>query len=167
MKKLGSNGLKTIKILHLLFAVMWIGGVMALVSLLLGARPATPEMMFMSAKDHLVIDQLFLIPGGFGIVITSLAYSILTKWGFAKHRWILVKWVLTILLVILGKAYMGVVLEQNFDYANQILNSKAPIEPFFRNIHNVAVAGIIQIVGFLSIIIISVTKPWKKRKSVD
>ena len=162
MKKLGTNGLKVIKILHLLFAVMWIGGVMALVSLLLGTQPATPEMMFMSAKDHLVIDKLFLIPGGFGIVLTSLAYSILTKWGFAKHRWILVKWTLTILLVILGKAYMGVVLEQNFDYATQILNEQAVTAPFFQNIHNVAVAGIVQLVGFGVILILSVTKPWKK-----
>ena len=156
--------MKVLKILHLLFAVMWIGGVMALVSLLLGTHPTTPEMMYMSAKDHLVIDELFLIPGGFGIVITSLAYSILTKWGFAKHRWILVKWTLTILLVILGKVYMGVVLECNYAYAGHVLNDGAAIEPFFENIHNVAVAGIIQLVGFGIVLILSVTKPWKKKQ---
>ena len=162
MKTLGPTGMKVLKILHMMFAVMWIGGVMALVSLLLGTHPTTPEMMYMSAKDHLVIDKLFLIPGGFGIVLTSLAYSILTKWGFAKHRWILVKWTLTIFLVILGKAYMGVVLEQNFDYAGQILNAHASTEPFFKNVHNVAVAGIVQLVGFGFVLILSVAKPWKK-----
>lgn len=36
MKKLGATGLKVLKICHLLFAVMWIGGVMALVCLQLG-----------------------------------------------------------------------------------------------------------------------------------
>ena len=162
MRQLSPSGMKALKILHLLFAVMWFGGVMALVSLLLGTHPTTPEMMYMSAKDHLVIDELFLIPGGFGIVITSLTYSILTKWGFARHRWILVKWMLTILLVVLGKAYMGVVLERNFAYAGQILNDSAATEPFFKNIHGVAVAGIVQLIGFTIVLVLSVTKPWKK-----
>ena len=32
MKTLGTKGLQILKISHLLFAIMWIGGVMALVS---------------------------------------------------------------------------------------------------------------------------------------
>ena len=36
MKTLGTKGLRILKISHLLFAIMWIGCVMALVSLQLG-----------------------------------------------------------------------------------------------------------------------------------
>lgn len=56
MVQLGGNGIKILKILHILFAVMWIGGVMALVSLMLGARPGTPEEICMAARTHYVID---------------------------------------------------------------------------------------------------------------
>ena len=50
MKLLNAKGLKVLKIFHLLFATMWIGGVMALVSLQLGAIPETKEMMYMGAN---------------------------------------------------------------------------------------------------------------------
>lgn len=36
MKNLGTTGLKVLKISHILFAIMWIGGVMALVRLAIG-----------------------------------------------------------------------------------------------------------------------------------
>ena len=80
-----------LKIFHLLFATMWIGGVMALVSLQLGAIPETKEMMYMGALAHLIVDKFFLIPGGVGIVITAIVYGLFTSWGFFKHNWITVK----------------------------------------------------------------------------
>ena len=82
--------MKALKIFHILFGIMWIGGVMALVSIMLGSRPVGVEQIYMAAQDHLIIDKWFLIPGGFGIVFTSLAYSVLTKWGFFKFRWVMV-----------------------------------------------------------------------------
>ncbi len=33
------------------------------------------------------------------------------------------------------------------------------VKPFFANVHNVAIAGIVQIVGFAAILILSVWKP--------
>lgn len=41
---------------------------MALVSLMIGTKPATNEMMRMATEDHLIVDEWFLIPGGIGIV---------------------------------------------------------------------------------------------------
>ena len=50
-----------------------------------------------------MIDKFFLIPGGIGIVLTALVYSIFTKWEFFKVKWVGVKWVLT---VVLGLIYI-------------------------------------------------------------
>lgn len=80
MKTLGTKGLRILKISHLLFAIMWIGGVMALVSLQLGQTPKNQEMMYMAAQSHLIVDEYFLIPGGIGIVVTAILYGALTKW---------------------------------------------------------------------------------------
>ena len=49
MKALGTKELRVLKICHLLFATMWIGGVMALFSLQLGQPPQTKEMMYTAA----------------------------------------------------------------------------------------------------------------------
>ena len=163
MKLLNAKGLKVLKIFHLLFATMWIGGVMALVSLQLGAIPETKEMMYMGALAHLIVDKFFLIPGGVGIVITAIVYGLFTSWGFFKHNWITVKWVLTISLVIIGAGYMGVLIERNIEYSELILAGNHPTEQYWENVYSVAIAGIIQLIAFLFVVIISVVKPWKKK----
>ena len=157
--------MKALKVFHILFGIMWIGGVMALVSIMLGVQPQGVEQMYAVARDHLVIDKFFLIPGGIGIVLTALIYSIFTKWGFFKVKWVGVKWVLTVVLVLIGKIYMGVTIEKNMDYAAMMLTEPLPVEPFFANVRNVAIAGIVQLVGFAAILILSVWKPWVNRKS--
>ncbi len=157
--------MKALKVFHILFGIMWIGGVMALVSIMLGVQPQGVEQMYAVAKDHLVIDKFFLIPGGVGIVLTALVYSIFTKWGFFKAKWVGVKWVLTVVLVIIGKVYMGVIIEKNMDYAAMMLAEPLPAEPFLTNVRNVAIAGIVQLVGFAAILILSVMRPWAKKKS--
>ena len=163
MKTLGIKWLRILKISHLLFATMWIGGVMALVSLQLGLTPQTKEMMYMAAQAHLIVDEYFLIPGGIGILATALLYGTLTKWGFFKQRWLAVKWILTILLVVLGAGYMGATIKENLAYAQKILMNNADASIFLVNVRSVAIAGIVQLIGFVYIIIISVVKPWKKK----
>lgn len=131
MKTLGTKGLRILKISHLLFATMWIGGIMALVSLLLRQTPQTREMMYMAAQSHLIVDEYFLIPGGFGIVVTAILYGTITKWGFFKQRWITVKWILTVMLVAIGAGYMRVVIKENMVYAQKVLIENADTSIFF------------------------------------
>lgn len=165
MKTLGPNGMKALKTLHILFGIMWIGGVMALVSIMLGSRPEGADQIYMAARDQLVIDKWFLIPGGFGIVFSALVYSIFTKWGFFKFRWLTVKWILTVLLVIIGKAYMGILIERNMMSAEGLLVDGGSAERFYANVNHVTIACIIQLVGFAVVLVLSVVKPWVKRKS--
>lgn len=162
MKTLTANGMKVLKIIHLIFAAMWIGGVMALICMELGTKPENDQMVLMSAIDQLIIDELFLIPGGVGILITAIFYGLFTKWGFWKHTWLKVKWILTILLVIIGAGYMGVLIKENVQYVQLMLATGSDPVKYWCNIQGVAIAGIVQLVGFLAIIIISVFKPWKK-----
>ena len=122
MKNLGTTGLKVLKISHILFAIMWIGGVMALVSLQLGLTPDTKETMHTAAIAHLIVDEFFLIPGGVGIVITAIVYGAFTRWGFFKQKWLIVKWILTILLIIIGAGYMGVTIKENVVYAQNMFS---------------------------------------------
>lgn len=164
MKKLDTTGLKILKICHLLFAVMWIGGVMALVSLQLGLTPDTKETMYTAALAHLIVDEFFLIPGGVGIVITAIVYGAFTRWG-VKQRWLTVKWILTILLIIIGAGYMGVTIKENVVYAQNMLSENIGADVYWDNVYHVAAAGILQLFGFAYIVVISVIKPWKKKNA--
>lgn len=84
--------------------------------------------------------------------------------GFFKHKWLTVKWVLTVLLVVLGAGYMGATIKENMIYAQSVLTGNAETSSFLANIRNVAIAGIVQLIAFAYLIIISVVKPWKERK---
>ena len=165
MKTLGTKGLQILKISHLLFAIMWIGGVMALVSLQLGQAPQTKDMMYLAAQSHLIVDEYFLIPGGIGIIVTAVLYGSFSKWGFFKHKWLVAKWILTVLLVVLGAGYMGVTIKENMVYAQRIQADNADTSIFLANIRYVAIAGIVQLIGFAYIIVISVVKPWRKKNT--
>ena len=165
MKTLGTKGLQILKISHILFAIMWIGGVMALVSLQLGQAPQTKDMMYLAAQSHLIVDEYFLIPGGIGIIVTAVLYGSFSKWGFFKHKWLVAKWILTVLLVVLGAGYMGVTIKENMVYAQKILTDNADTSIFLANIRYVAIAGIVQLIGFAYIIVISVVKPWRKKNT--
>lgn len=166
MRKLGKKGTKALKVFHFLFAIMWIGGVMALVSIQLSTVPVTAEMAYMAATDQLIIDEFFLIPGGIGIVVTAVAYGVFTGFGFFRQLWLKVKWALTVLLVAIGAGYMGVIVKENVRYAEQALaNGNMDFSIYWSNVYSVAVAGIIQLVFFLIIILLSVTKP--KKRTVD
>lgn len=167
MKNLGTTGLKVLKISHILFAIMWIGGVMALVSLQLGLTPDTKETMHTAAIAHLIVDEFFLIPGGVGIVTTAIVYGAFTRWGFFKQKWLIVKWILTILLIIIGAGYMGVTIKENVVYAQNMLSENISADVYWDNVYHVATAGILQLFGFVYIVVISVIKPWKKKNSTQ
>ena len=135
---------------------------MALVSLQLGMTCQSKDMIYAAAQSHLIVDEFFLIPGGVGVVVTALLYGLFTKWGFFKQRWLVVKWILTILLVILGAGYMGVTIKENMLQAQLIMSEDIDTLVFFCNVKYVAYAGIVQLIGFIYIVSISVIKPWKK-----
>ncbi|NLV16769.1 MAG: hypothetical protein GXY50_06165 [Syntrophomonadaceae bacterium] len=107
-----------------------------------------------------VIDLFFLIPGGVGIVATAIAYGMFTNFGFFRHRWITVKWVLTLLLVTIGVGYMGVLIKKNAHYTAQVLaTGSIDFSIYWSNIYPVTIAGIVQLILFLVVILLTVIKP--------
>lgn len=166
MLTLGKKGRWRIKAFHIIFFVMWMGGVMSLVALQLLSTPTTLEGYQQAAQDQLIIDLVFIIPGGIGIVITAALYPLLTPVGKFKQFWIKWKWALTIVLVLVGAGFMGVLVKENAAYTDQalILGTFDPAI-YWSNVYSVAVAGVVQIVLFLVVLHLSITKPLGKRQS--
>lgn len=119
----------------------------------------------MAAAAHLIADEFFLLPGGIGIVVTAVVHGTFTGRGFFKQRRLAVKRVLTVLLVIIGAGYMGMTIKKNVVCVQTMLPENISTEVYRDNVYHVAVAGIIQIVGFGCIVAISVFKPWKKKNT--
>ncbi len=164
MKKLTSNQTKILKIFHILFTIMWIGGALALVLTLSFLKPTTAEGFHMRSIAVRIFDYFLIIPGAIGLLLSGVIYGIWTNWGFFKHNWIIVKWIL-----IAGQVALGVIIgllwiEPNVFEPSEMNNYITMQDMVQHNVRQAIIWGSVQITGLIAVVYISVVKPWKRRK---
>ena len=165
MKKLKSNGAKLLKVFHLLFAIMWICGAIALILGQYIAAPETGDELYMKMRMLQIIDDWIIIPGANGCLLTGIVYGIWTNWGFFKYRWLTVKWILTVAQILFGTFFLGTWLNGNVAIADELRDAAFSDPQFIHNSQMTSTWGLVQLVLLLLYIVISVYKPWKKKKN--
>lgn len=164
MKKLGSKGVKTLKSCHLIFVMMWVVGVMAMAAInMIDARSG--DELYMSLLITRFIDDVLVIPGAILTVITAIVYGTSTNWGFFKHRWIIVKWMVSIVVIIVGTFYFSPKLDRCLNIADQMRDATFTDHEFMINSLISFYGAFIQAAILLFLVVISVFKPWKKKKT--
>lgn len=149
-----------LKSVHLLFTSLWVGG--ALGVLVIQGTAAADGGLFGSDMAARMVDDFVVIPGAIGSLLTGFLYSLLTPWGFFKHRWVAVKWLLTLYGVLFGTFFLG-----------PWLNSLAPVSArlgagalgdyaYMRARDLNSFWGAVQLATLLFALTISVLKPWRK-----
>ena len=83
---------RTIDLVHLFAASVWLGGFAVLFVLTLSDGAA---LGLASLDAPVAIDAC--IPF---LMATAVLYGVLTSWGFAKHSWLVAKWVLSIVVIV-------------------------------------------------------------------
>jgi len=160
MRNIPPTGVKWLKAAHLLFACLWVGGALSVffIQAVLRAQGAELYGMDLAAK---LADDLVIIPGALGCLLTGLAYSLFTPWGFFRHRWVAVKWGITVFGVLFGTFFLG-----------PWLNSLAPVSKelgfaalgdygYMRARDLNMVWGGVQTATLIFAVFISVLKPWR------
>lgn len=166
MKKLSSKGIKILKIIHLFFAVLWIGGGIALLVVLFGINPMNGDELYMKSRIIQLIDDCLIIPGALASFFIGIVYGIWTNWGFFKHRWITVKWVVTIAQILFGTFVLGPWVNETVDIANELRDAAMTDATLLHNIEMSQTYGTIQVIILVvAFLVVSVLKPWKKKKS--
>ncbi len=164
IRKLKPQGVKIVKMFHIFFAFCWIVGGIALCLLVFITYPESGDELYMRSRILQIVDDYFIIYGAFGALITGLVYSIWTNWGFFKHTWIIVKWIMIILQIVFGSFVLGPCINNNVIIADQLRDAALTDPAFLENIHMTQIWGTIQTAFLLVVIVISVQKPWKKKK---
>ena len=164
MKKLTGKWIKILKITHLLFAIMWTGGALGMIVLMLATSPQDSHELYMRSLALKLIDDWLIIPGGIAITISGIIYGIWTNWSFFKHRWITVKWILVVFMMLSGTFLMGPWVNNNVYPVENIPNYTLENSEFFSNISQTILWATIQVACLITVIIISVFKPWKSQK---
>lgn len=163
MGKLHARGQRILKIVHLIFAGLWIGGAVALNLMVASLGPAETggELLGYDIARKFV-DDFIIIPGATGCLLSGLLISLLTPWGFFKHRWVAVKWILTVACVLFGTFALGPLINGQ-PGISAALGLDALSDPaYLANRHNNLLGGALQLAAIAFMVVISVIKPWKR-----
>lgn len=164
MKKLNAKGMKVLKTCHLLLVMIWVVGVIAMAILFL-QRPKSGDELYMTLKIILFIDWALVIPGALLTVVVGIIYGIFTNWGFFKHRWIIVKWIVSIVVILVGTFYYSPLLEQSLEIADRTREAALHSPIVISNMTQTFICASIQGISITILVVISVFKPWKKKKA--
>ena len=107
MKSLSVKGQRWLKCLHIYFGSVWVGCATTLTIMHFFVKPDNGSELYGIVSTLDFIDLFILVPGAIGTFLTALVYSIWTKWGWFKHNWITVKWIICIFGIVFGTFWLG------------------------------------------------------------
>ncbi len=165
MKQLSLKQRQWLKAFHLLAASVWISsGIIILLFYLIGQNISNGDHLYMLNYLTDFIDMKILVPSAMLCLFTGLFYSLFTKWGFFKHRWLVFKWIITVGIIVLGTVFTGPWVEEMVQ-----LSLKEGIA-VLKNSHYLAIGrsqfvmGACMNITLITAVFVSVFKPWKKSK---
>ncbi|MFC1883769.1 hypothetical protein ACFL2O_03265 [Thermodesulfobacteriota bacterium] len=165
MKKLGSKGQKWLKGLHSFFACMWVGAAIVLTIKQFFVSPSNGGELYGITSTMDFIDIYVIIPGAIGVLLTGTVYSVWTNWGWFKHNWITVKWIICLYGVIFGTYPLGPWMSSLAQISKE-KGMDALADPTY--IHNRTMLyafGTFQALTLICAVFITALKPWKKKRA--
>jgi hypothetical protein len=169
MKKLNAKGLRWLKGFHLMAVSSWVGGCGALMLLYFLKKGITDggALYGINQSIHHVDMWVVVTPGAFGCLFTGLIYSIFSHWGFVKHNWVMIKWVITIIAILSGTFFLGPWENEMLAISGKLGISALGDHTYLYNEKMNFIFGLAQSFLLLFTLFISVFKPWKKKKAHD
>ena len=164
MKKLGAKGQKWLKGFHIVFACMWIGAAVCLALMNVFLKATDGMQLYGINVAMKFIDDFVIIPGAMGSLLTGLLYSLFTGWGWFKHNWIMVKWLINLYGVIFGTFWLGPWVNR-LPSISKAIGLEALSHPGF--VHSTTMVkywGTFQLGTLIFAVFISILKPWKKQR---
>lgn len=163
MKNLSPNGVKTLKVFHLVFVMMWIIGVVAM-AIIYFAYPQSGDELYSSFHIMRLVDDILVIPGAMLTVVTAVVYGQFTNWGFFKHRWIVVKWIISITVILVGTFIFSPWLDNCLAIANEERDRALTNPDILHYTPLISIFACVQSAALIFLVVVSVFKPWKKKK---
>ena len=166
MKKLGKRGLRWLKGFHMLAVSCWVGGAVALFLLYFLKRDVSDGGVLFGINQsiHFVDMGVIVIPGAMGCLATGIIYSTFSNWGFFKHNWMIVKWIITVVAILFGTFYLGPWETRMMEISGKLGMSAVTDPEYLYNQKMNFMFGALQCLVLMTTVFISIFKPWKKKK---
>ncbi len=162
MKKLSASGQRWLKCFHVLSAGVWVGTAAALATKQFFVTPSGEGELFGILSTLDFIDMYILVPGAMGTLITAIIYSVWTNWGWFRHRFITVKWIICLFGISFGTYPLGPWLSgmTGISEAKGLASFGDPIFLHYRSM--LFIFGPFQALTIVFAFFLSVLKPWRK-----
>ncbi len=101
MKIKNRKALKWLKLFHILTSSIWFGGVVCIGVLAQICFFAVDESAFLTIAP--LLPSLYakvIMPAALVTIAQGLVYGAFTGWGFFKHKWIVLKWISVITVML-------------------------------------------------------------------
>lgn len=105
-----------------------------------------------------------VIPGAILTVITGIIYGEKTKWGFFKYRWLTVKWIIGIVIIVIGTCWLHPMAVDIINLATPNASEAIvfPMDYFGLALIISKIMALVQGAALIFLIWVSVFKPWNK-----
>jgi hypothetical protein len=164
MKQLGRGARSTLLGFHIVFASAWLGGVAALLLVsLVGKRPGGADALVLARSAMQWVDWTIIIPACLGSLATGALFGWLTQWGFFKHLWLVIKWALTVAMILFGIFFLGPWVDGTARMAETLGIRALDDQGFASTAFRVAAFSVVQIALLLFMVFLSTIKPFGKR----
>ncbi len=152
---------KTVLVLHVIAAVGWLGVTFANVAL--GATLLTtndPQVQHAMFRALGVVADFVLIPIAWTAFLTGLLLALGTKWGLIRHKWVLTKFLLTTLVVLLTTFSLVPGLKSQRDAAEVA----AADQLLVTDPNSMISAGVVSTTIYTICVLLSIVKPWGRTR---
>jgi uncharacterized membrane protein len=94
--------------LHVLSVVAWFGGTICLLLLGLYLKNAeNGDQLYYTLSSMHVIDETLIKYPALATLISGILLSVWTQWGLVKYYWIVIKFILTIVIILMGILFIN------------------------------------------------------------
>jgi len=108
MKTMSEKNEKILKIIHLVAMSIWFSSlVIMFVIALTIPNLKSSEAFYYAHKINYLIDFQILTPAAILTFLTGLIYGIFTKWKVKENKWLKIKVVITVALIVVGTFWLG------------------------------------------------------------
>ena len=163
MARIGSSGQRWLKSAHLVCAGLWVGGGVTLAAKQFFINPVDGRELYGTLATMNFVDLFIIIPGATGCLVTGIIYSTFTHWGWFRHRWIIVKWIICLYGVVFGTYPLGPWLGEMVQIAGNAGMAALQDPVFLHNRSMSMIFGTFQAATIVFAFFISALKPWRPR----
>ena len=160
------TGKRWLKMGHIFMAGLWIAGAVALLMMQTMLTAGSDGEHYGIDRALKFIDDFIIIPGAMGCLLTGILYAVFTPWRFFRHRWIVIKWIITIIGIIFGTFWLGAWMNAqpplSLELGLAALDNQEYVSYRQMNLYG----GMIQLGTLLFALYLSVFKPFAKKQRI-